>query len=91
MEGRDDAGRGTEVRDDAAKEAYMDACRELQDAIGSLESALVSFTGKEEGIKGRVFARTRERLDSELSTGEFPWELPEQPRARPARGVRPDE
>lgn len=80
-----------ETQDEQAKEAYMDACRELQDAIGSLESALVAFTGKEDGIKGKVFARTRERLDNELATGEFPWEVPEQPRARTGRGARRDE
>jgi hypothetical protein len=71
------------AEDEAAKEAYFDACRELHDAISSLESALISFTGKEEGIKGKVFARTRERIDAEISTGEFPWEMP---KARGAPG-----
>ena len=36
-------------------------------AIGSLEQALVSFTGKEDGVKGQVFAKTRSRLEKELS------------------------
>jgi hypothetical protein len=64
-------------QDDAAKGAYMDACRDLHEAIGSLEVALVSFAGKEAGIVGKVFARTRERLDGELASGEFPWESAE--------------
>ena len=41
----------------------MHACA----AINSLESALVSFTGKEEGVKGNVFAKTRARLEAELA------------------------
>ena len=66
-----------EARDDAAKSAYMEACRDLHEAIGSLEAALVSFTGKEAGIVGKVFARTRERLDGELAAGEIPWDSAE--------------
>lgn len=61
---------------EAALAAYVEACRELQDAIHSLESALIAFTGKEEGIKNQVFARTRERLDAEVSAGGFPWTVP---------------
>ena len=53
--------------DDNPRGAYLDSCRDLQNAIGSLESALVAFTGKEEGVKGQVFAKTRARLDRELS------------------------
>ena len=47
--------------------AYLDSCRDLAGAIGSLEAALVSFTGKEDGVKGQVFAKTRSRLEKELS------------------------
>ena len=47
--------------------AYLDSCRDLAGAIGSLEQALVSFTGKEDGVKGQVFAKTRSRLEKELS------------------------
>mgnify|MGYP006129924509 CR=1 FL=1 len=50
--------------------AYLDSCRELQSAIGGLEAALVAFTGKEEGIKGQVFAKTRARLERELGVAQ---------------------
>ena len=53
--------------DDNPRGAYLDSCRDLQSAIGSLESALIAFTGKEEGVKGEVFAKTKARLDRELA------------------------
>jgi hypothetical protein len=53
--------------DDNPRSAYLDSCRDLQSAIGSLESALIAFTGKEEGVKGEVFAKTKARLDRELA------------------------
>ena len=46
---------------DAARAAYEDSCRDLVATITSLESALVTFTGKEEGVRGQVFAKTRAR------------------------------
>ena len=47
--------------------AYLQSCRELNAAIGTLEDALIAFTGKPDDVKGRVFERTRARLDAELS------------------------
>ena len=47
--------------------AYLQSCRELNAAIGTLEDALIAFTGKPDDVKGRVFERTRARLDVELS------------------------
>ena len=66
--------------------AYLDSCRDLAGAIGSLEAALVSFTGKDEGVKGQVFAKTRQRLEKELSESSAIGGLsrappPPQPRA----------
>ena len=58
--------------DDNPRGVYLDSCRDLQSAIGSLESALIAFTGKEEGVKGQVFAKTRARLDRELSQENSP-------------------
>lgn len=55
---------------DNPRGAYLDSCRELQSAIGGLEAALVAFTGKEEGIKGQVFAKTRARLERELGVAQ---------------------
>ena len=54
------------------RSAYLDSCRDLQSAIGSLESALIAFTGKEEGVKGEVFAKTRARLERELAQQAAP-------------------
>ena len=53
--------------EDNPRAAYLDSCRDLQNAIGSLESALTAFTGKEDGVKGQVFAKTRARLERELA------------------------
>lgn len=55
---------------DNPRGAYLDSCRELQSAIGGLEAALVAFTGKEDGIKGQVFAKTRVRLERELGVAQ---------------------
>ena len=56
--------------DDAASEAersaYVESCKDLMSAIGSLEAAMVSFVGKEEGVRGQVFAKTKARLEQEL-------------------------
>ena len=49
----------------AAEAAYQSSCKELQTAIGSLESALAAFVGREDV----VFAHTKARLAHELSTG----------------------
>mmetsp|Transcript_33906 Transcript_33906/g.56030 ORF Transcript_33906/g.56030 Transcript_33906/m.56030 type:complete len:94 (-) Transcript_33906:460-741(-) len=46
---------------------YLDSCRDLCSAIDSLESALISFTGKEDGIKGQIFVKTKSRLETELA------------------------
>ena len=54
------------------RSAYLDSCRDLQSAIGSLESALIAFTGKEEGVKGEVFAKTKARLERELAQQAAP-------------------
>ena len=62
-----DADRRAE---DNPRGAYLDSCRDLQNAIGGLEAALVAFTGKEEGIKGQVFAKTRARLERELGVAQ---------------------
>ena len=53
--------------EDNPRAAYLDSCRDLQNAIGSLEAALIAFTGKEDGVKGEVFAKTRARLERELA------------------------
>ena len=54
------------------RSAYLDSYRDLQSAIGSLESALIAFTGKEEGVKGEVFAKTKARLERELAQQAAP-------------------
>ena len=51
---------------EAARTRYESSCAELNSAIGTLESALVAFLGKEEGVKGQVFAQTRARLEAEM-------------------------
>lgn len=68
---------------------YEEACRELQGAIGSLEAALVSFAGREGGIRGRVFARTTACLLNEPSAERFPWEMPDKLQPRSARAAGP--
>ena len=40
-----------------ARAEYLDSCHDLCSAIDSLESALISFTGIEEGVKGQVFCK----------------------------------
>ena len=50
----------------AAEAAYVESCKDLLTAIGSLESSLISFTGKE-SLQGEVFSHTRARLAEELS------------------------
>ena len=52
---------------DDPRAAYLESCKDLNSAISSLEAALISFTGKEEGVKGQVFAKTRARLDKEMA------------------------
>ena len=37
--------------------AYLQSCKDLNSAIGTLEDALVAFTGKDEGVRGQ--ARTQ--------------------------------
>ena len=56
--------RSTIVRSDLA--SCQDSCKELQAAIGSLESALISFTGSDV-VQGQVFSETRTRLQGELA------------------------
>lgn len=52
---------------DAATAQYLSSCKELNAAISALEGSLIAFAGKEEGIKGNVFAQTRARLQQELA------------------------
>ena len=54
--------------DAAAEEAYLESCKELKAAIGTLESSLVAFAGRE-GIRDAVFAQTKARLEQELARG----------------------
>ena len=59
--------------DDAAAEAersaYLESCKDLMSAIGSLENAMVTFVGKEDGVRGEVFKQTKARLEHELAQG----------------------
>lgn len=57
---------------EAARATYVDSCKELMSAIGTLESSLTSFVGKDEGIKGQVMAQTRARLEQELEAAPPP-------------------
>ena len=52
----------------AAEAAYQSSCKELQTAIGSLESSLAALVGKDNLQGEAVFAHTKARLAAELST-----------------------
>lgn len=82
-------GGGVKLGGEHRGEYEEAACRELQGAIGSLEAALVSFAGREGGIRGKVFARTTACLLNEPSAERFPWEMPAQPQLRSDRAAGP--
>ena len=50
----------------AARNAYLDSCKELQKAISGLEDTMVLFAA-DEGLKGQVFEKTRALIEREIN------------------------
>ena len=59
----DDEKRAAE----AAKQQYLESCQELSTSISTLQSALVAFLGKDDGVRENCFPQTRARLEQEMS------------------------
>ena len=51
--------------EDNPRAAYLDSCRDLQNAIGSLEAALIALRARSESRA--VFVKTRAGLERELA------------------------